>query len=166
VRQRGAATLVLLGADLSLRQHDLGSSFLGFLGGFLGRGRAYPRRLEQLCSFTRIARSRYPGCAVLWVIHFEPEAQNPMLELLDERHLAAALQREPADAILCGHTHESNLAKTFAGVPVFVCGTTTQHASAHGNTLHVLEVIVPAHASPPQFSCRAFRYDPAVGQFV
>jgi hypothetical protein len=115
---------------------------------------------------TRKARSRYPGCAILWVIHFEPEARESLLQLLDERHLATALRREPADAILCGHTHDSNRGKTFAGVPVFVCGTTTQHASAHGNTLHVLDVTVQARSGQPQFACRAFRYDAAVGQFV
>jgi hypothetical protein len=100
------------------------------------------------------------------VIHFEPEAQDSLLQLLDERHLAAALQQEPADAILCGHTHHSNPAKRFAGVPLFVCGTTTQHASPQGNTLHVLDVTVKSRSGPPQFSCRIFRYDPALGQFV
>src|SRR5207302_996246 len=117
VQQRGGQTLVVLGVDLSLRRHDLGSYPLGFLG----CGRAYPKRLEQLCSLTRQARSRYAGCAVLWVIHFEPAARNPLLELLDERHLATALKQDPADAILCGHTHDSNLARTYEGIPVFVC---------------------------------------------
>jgi 3',5'-cyclic AMP phosphodiesterase CpdA len=162
VRQRGGETLVLLGVDLSLRKHDLGSHPLGFLG----RGRAYRNRLARLSSLTQQARSRYPGCVVVWIIHFEPEAQNPLLGLLDERYLGAALQQTPADAILCGHTHESNSTKMFAGVPVFVCGTTTQHASMHGNTLHVLDVSVQTRSGSPQFSCRVFRYDPAVGQFV
>jgi 3',5'-cyclic AMP phosphodiesterase CpdA len=161
VRQRGGETLVLLGVDLSLRRHDVGSHPLGFLG----RGRAYSKRLASLCSLTRESRARYAGCAILWVIHFEPEAQAPLLALLDERRLVAALQQDPADAILCGHTHESNTAKRFAGVPVFVCGTTTQHASVHGNTLHVLDVTVQAPAMP-QFSARVFRYNPAIAQFV
>jgi hypothetical protein len=154
-------TLVLLGVDLSLRRHDMGSSVMGFLG----QGRAYPKRLAALSALTRQARSRFPGCAVLWVMHFEPAAVDPFLGLLDERHLIAALQQDPTDAIFCGHTHQSNYARAFAGVPVFVCGTTTQHASAHGNTLHVLDVNVQSR-SAPQFACRSYRYDPAVGQFV
>ncbi len=162
VRQRGGETLVLLGVDLSLRRHDMGSHPLGFLG----RGRAYRKRLGQLCFLTRQTRSQYHGCAVLWVIHFEPDVQNPLVQLLDERHLSAALQQDPADAILCGHTHDSNPGKTFAGVPVFVCGTTTQHASIHGNTLHALDVTVQSGSPRPQFSCRVFRYNPAIGQFV
>lgn len=100
VRQRGGETLVLLGADLTLRRHDLGSSPLGFLG----RGRAYLKRLAQLCSLTQQARTRYPGCAALWVIHFEPAAPDSWLQLLDERLQAAALQQNPVDGILCGHT--------------------------------------------------------------
>jgi 3',5'-cyclic AMP phosphodiesterase CpdA len=160
--QRSGATLVLLGVDFSLRRHDMGSGALGFLG----RGRVYRKRLDQLHSLTRQARSQSPGCAVLWVMHFEPEARNPLLALLDERRLIAVLQDQPADAILCGHTHASTLNKTFAGVPTFVCGTTTQHASIHGNTLHVLDVEVSSSATSPRFSCRVFRYDPAVGQFT
>ncbi len=161
VRQRGGETLVLLGADLSLRRHDMGSHPLGFLG----RGRAYRKCLRQLSLLTQQVRTEYRGCAVLWVIHFEPAASNHLLQLLDEHHLAAAIQQQPPDAILCGHTHRSNTAKVFCGIPVFVCGTTTQHASTHGNTLHALDVNLQSGLSP-QFSCKVFRYDPAVGQFA
>jgi predicted phosphodiesterase len=164
VRQRSGETLVLLGVDLTLHRHDMGSQHLPL--GFLGRGRAYRKRLKELCSLTHQSRRQYPGCAILWVIHFEPEAQNPWLRLLDERYLAAALQQEPADAILCGHTHESSPAKLFGSVPVFVCGTTTQHASVHGNSLLALDVTVQTGSPQPQFACQVFRYDPAVGQFV
>src|SRR5262249_11415513 len=162
VGQRGGETLILLGVDLSLRRHDVGSHPLGFLG----RGRAYRKRLRELCPLTAHARSQSPGCALLWVLHFEPAANDPLLALLDERYLVAAIREQPPDAILCGHTHASNVNKVFDGIPVYVCGTTTQHASVHGNTLHVLEANVQSGASPPQFSCTVFRYDPAVARFV
>jgi 3',5'-cyclic AMP phosphodiesterase CpdA len=167
VKQREMATLVLIGVDFSLRRSDVGGPFQGFpLLGFLGQGRAYPRRIQALQQATQTARTQYPGCTVLWVLHFEPDAANGNLALLDDQNLAAALrQDEGIAAILCGHTHVSNPVKVFAGTPVYVCGTTTQHASVHGNGFHVLEVNMQV-GTTTQITCRPYRYDPGAASFV
>jgi 3',5'-cyclic AMP phosphodiesterase CpdA len=163
--RRGGAELVLFGVDFSLRRSDGGSGFCGLPLGFLGQGRAYPRRLQALRQATQAARHQNPNVVGIWVMHFEPAAADPSLALLDDQRLAAVLRQEQVAAILCGHTHASNPNKHFAQTPVFVCGTTTQHASAHGNHFHLLDIDISA-GFPPQLTCRVFRYDPALGRFL
>src|SRR5262249_29959777 len=58
--------------------------------GHFGRGRVYDNRagnddrIQRLVDLTDQARAKYAPCAILWVIHFEPEAADTTLELRDE----------------------------------------------------------------------------------
>jgi 3',5'-cyclic AMP phosphodiesterase CpdA len=166
VGKREEATLVLLGVDFTLRASDLGGGLhFGFLLGFLGQGRVYPRRLQALRRETQHARRRFPGCAVVWVLHFEPDSPHSFLALLDDHLLANALTQEAVAAVLCGHTHRSDVAKRFANTPVFVCGTTTQHAAPFGNGFLLLEFTVQP-GQPTTITCRDYRYDAVTGRFA
>jgi 3',5'-cyclic AMP phosphodiesterase CpdA len=161
---RDGQTLILIGVDFSLRKSDLDGAVLGLPFGYLGRGRAYKQRIRQLTALTRKAKKQHPHSAILWVMHFEPNAADQSLTLLDEPLLAQAAQKEPVDALLCGHTHAANSKKKFAKIPLFVCGTTTQHASRHGNHFRVLEIdLVQGKA---QFQGTDFFYNAALGRFV
>ncbi|HEY7310583.1 MAG TPA: metallophosphoesterase [Gemmataceae bacterium] len=163
--QRRGAALALIGVDFSLRPRDAGSVYGGLpLLGFLGQGRIYAARLQRLRLLTRSVQQKYPGCTLLWGMHFEPSAADPSLALLDDHLLSQALQQERVAAILCGHTHAGRI-KDFAGTPVYVCGTTTQYASVQGNHFHVLEIDIRPSA-PARLKLISFRYDPASGQFI
>jgi 3',5'-cyclic AMP phosphodiesterase CpdA len=166
VKQRGEVTLALVGVDFTLRASDLGGGFhAGFLVGFLGQGRVYRHRLRALRQVTHSVRRQYPGCAVVWVMHFEPETRSPLLALLDDYLLANLLTREPVAAILCGHSHRSNASKQWMSTPVFVCGTTTQHRSRSGNSFFVLDfTLQPGY--PTTIACREYRYDARQARFV
>lgn len=86
--ERDGETLILIGVDFSLRASDLGGLVMGLPFGYLGRGRVYPKRLRQLRKLTRKAKEAHPQSALLWLLHFEPEATDPSLALLDEHLLA------------------------------------------------------------------------------
>lgn len=161
---KGDQALILIGFDFSLRASDLGGPVSGLPFGYLGRGRAFANRIKQLRTLTRKAKQKYPASALLWVLHFEPATTQQALNLLDEQRLEHAIRSEPVDALLCGHTHRPAAQKIFGNVPVFVCGTTTQHASVHGNHFGVLDINLAQ--GKPQFSYREFFYDAASGDFI
>lgn len=161
---RGGAYLILVGVDLTLRTGDWRN--LPPLGHF-GQGRAYHDRIATLERVTLEVRARYPGaCTILWILHFDPDTKQGLLKVLDEGNLAQALRRQKISAILCGHTHQSQV-KRFTNVPVFVCGTTAQYVAPTGNLLHVLEIDATLDpAVPPAITLKRFRFDAAQKVFV
>lgn len=166
----GGVQFVLIGADFSLRAGDLGGAIYGMPLGFLGRGRVYPNRLQQLVALTQQQRRTFKDCVVIWVIHFEPDQANSSLELLDEQLVAQALHQldragVEVDAILCGHTHETNVNKIFGNANVYVSGTATQYASLSGNGFLVLDI--DYHSSTNlTITPTTYRYDSARGVFA
>jgi 3',5'-cyclic AMP phosphodiesterase CpdA len=156
------ATLVLVGADLTLDAGDSGD-WAGV--GHLGRGRAYPRRVARLLQLTEQAQARHGPCVVLWVIHFEPRAQDELLSLLDEQALASALRRTDVAAVLCGHTHLQSREKRFADTRFFVCGTSTQHYAPVGNYLQLIEIdVAPGSARPMRIDFTSYSFQRRPGQ--
>lgn len=164
ILSRGGASLILVGADLTLQRNDDGDLF--FIGRF-GRGRVTERVIAQLVSETQLARKDYPTSAVIWVLHFEPSAEDLTLRLCDSHGLLAdAVRQSQPTAILCGHTHLPSRQVDFAGVPVFICGTTSQCYAPHGNFLQAIYVRVdPAQRIAPQVSFQPFAYDHRHGFF-
>jgi hypothetical protein len=95
----------------------------------------------------------------LWVIHFEPEAQDQLLALLDDDELAVSLARAGVAGVLCGHTHLQCRHKKFAGSSIYVCGTTSQYFAPEGNYLQIIDVEVNPGAPPPvTIDFRPFRF--------
>ena len=131
------ARVRVIAADFSLLPGDDGDRPLI---GWLGRGRVRQVVVDELIAQTRAAKAG--GYDVLWLFHFEPDAEDASLMLLDAESLHYAMMR-PNEAmplaVLCGHTHEPSRVKTFAGVPVFCCGSASQRADC-GNWLNIIEV--------------------------
>src|SRR5207245_2747407 len=126
--------------------------------GYLGRGLVTSRVVSALVAETLRAQDEWAGCAVLWILHFEPAAGDNLLRLHDPQGLLATAiaQTQPA-GLLCGHTHLASRQDMFAGVPVFVCGSTTQWYAPHGNYLQVVTVEVdPSGHAAPQVSFQSF----------
>jgi hypothetical protein len=158
-----AAPVVMIGADFTLRP---GARTLWPIVGRFGFGQAYPEVVEQLMELTREVSAMAPGTPILWSIHFDPgKPVSYFLRLLDAEHLSDVVPEAlglGVEAMLCGHTHASTLPgdpagfpKAFFGMPVLVCGTTTQSHSAKRNYLHVLEL------DDDTLTLMAFCYDPA-----
>jgi hypothetical protein len=164
---RVSAPIVLIGADFTLPRGDWGESiFGGVLPGYLGQGRIPDGdtvdALSALRDATQRARTHTPDCAVIWVIHFEPQAPDH-LKLLGEDRLKRAICDDKVAAMLCGHSHRSQTSKTFAGVPVYVCGTTTEHQPLANNSFHLVEIDVATQGPPSPNRVTSFRYDPGIG---
>ena len=151
--RKGQSTLVLIGADFTLRADELGEGPWGYLG----QGRAYVEPISKLCQLTQNARKRDPDAIVLWVIHFDPTVENGSLRLLDKDNFRAAVQRERIAAVLCGHMHRNY--DTLAGATVYVCGTTTQEYAPDGNFLNLIEIEVPAGSHAPTIRVLTFMLD-------
>lgn len=169
---RTGVTLVLLGADFTLRPSDLGGSGpsalisalpLFFSVWHYGRGRVYDEPLGRLRDLTRKVRQEAQPCVVLWAVHFEPETTNTGLELLGDQLLVQAAAEEHVPAILCGHTHRSRVRALAGGITTaYVCGTTAQYyvGPHNANAIHVLDIDTPADCSaPPTITCRRYTYD-------
>jgi 3',5'-cyclic AMP phosphodiesterase CpdA len=159
---RHGAALAVIGADFCLGDGDAGGLVVY---GHLGRGRVYDNLAHQLVEQSARARAENPACAVVWAIHFEPEAGEDSLALYDpEGRLAGAVAEARPAAILCGHTHLESQRKAFAGVDglVCLCGTTTQWHAPYGNYLQVIEVEVDeTGAAAPAVALRKFRFEQA-----
>jgi 3',5'-cyclic AMP phosphodiesterase CpdA len=157
--QRDGARLVVLGADFSLAAGDDAGLKLY---GHLGRGHVRQAVTDALLAATNQARADDPAAAVIWVIHFEPNADDSSLALYDPDNLLADATRaaRPA-AILCGHTHLVCMPKDFAEVAglMHLCGTTTQWFAPHGNFFQIMEVEVdPADPASAAVRFRPFQF--------
>jgi 3',5'-cyclic AMP phosphodiesterase CpdA len=153
--------LALIGVDFTLAKNDLGEPIgpHGLVPGYLGQGRVYRGRLENLVRITQAVREKCPECAVIWAIHFNPVSGDDALRLLDAtgRFTQAVTDNEVA-AILCGHTHYSGR-YSFAGTDVWSCGTTTQHQPAFDNHLHYIEfTFAPGQPRRPAIRVIRFSY--------
>lgn len=153
--RRGGAALALVGVDLTLASGDRGS------GPYFGQGRAYRHRMEALGDVTWAIQRAYPKCAVVWVIHFRPNAAWP-LQLLDMENLEEAVGNFHPAAIICGHTHDLDQFD-LRGTPVWVCGTTTQRYAPDGNWLQVIQVDVDPELGATSFKVVPYRYVPEDG---
>jgi 3',5'-cyclic AMP phosphodiesterase CpdA len=71
----------------------------------LGQGRVYPEILKNLKSRTLMLRTKYPGIALNWVVHFAPYDCGLGLRLIDWPEVTAAATDLEVLTILCGHTH-------------------------------------------------------------
>ena len=178
-RTRQGMTLVLLGADFTLRPGDLGgvgpTTFVSawtslFSIWHYGRGRVYDGTLQALRTLTQKVRQECQPCVVLWVVHFEPESTKAGLELLDDQLLVQAATEEQVPAIFCGHTHQSRLRPLAGGASTaYVCGTTTQFyvQPPDTNAVHMLQIDVPDDSpAQPVITCQRYAYDPIRKGFV
>jgi hypothetical protein len=176
---KDGVSLVLLGADFTLRPGDLGDGGSVWFGpswpGLLsvwhyGRGRVYDEPLQALQALTRKARKESSSCVVLWVVHFEPDSGRRELELLDDHRLVQAAAEEHVPIILCGHTHHSRVRPLAGGVSAaYVCGTTTQYyvRPPDTNALHILEIDTTENpAAPPAVNCFRYAYNPVRKTFL
>jgi predicted MPP superfamily phosphohydrolase len=157
--------LALIGVDFTLAKNDLGEA-VGphkLIPGYLGQGRVYRGRLQDLIRITASVRQTNPDCAVVWVLHFEPASADDSLQLLDPAgRFAQAIQGNNVAAILCGHTHDS-ASKKFGGTGVWTCGTTTQHRIRFDNHLHYVQFAFnpkSPHRPTIQVTKFSYLYDP------
>jgi 3',5'-cyclic AMP phosphodiesterase CpdA len=122
--------VTVIGADFTLQAGDYGEGPFGHLG----QGRVRQELVDELVRQSDLGTF----AIVIWAIHFEPDAGDAALALLDDDLLIAECTNEPT-AIICGHTHKASRVKTFSGIPVLCCGTTLQE-SQYGNWINILEI--------------------------
>lgn len=126
-------TLLVLGADFCLAQHD-GANDCGKLPfcAHFARGRVCHIAVGELLTQTGEFKHYNPCSAVVWAVHFEPKMGFDPHCLLDEDILAKALKHaaptQRPDLILTGHTHSTCRTLELEGVPVLTCGTACQAA--------------------------------------
>jgi predicted phosphodiesterase len=165
--KRQGRELVLLGADFCLRPGDTNprENLIDVPFDHLGRGKVYLPVIRELVTQTKLVRERDPEALIVWAIHFEPKAQEKVLELVREELLQSAIETSPPTAILCGHTHRKSRVKRFAGADVVCCGTTTQYYTRDGYFLNIVEL--EAHPGQlPEVLLRGFQFDENVHEFV
>jgi hypothetical protein len=159
---RDGVTLALVGADFSLKKGEEGAGRLGYLG----QGRAHPALADRLVAKTLELRRSSSPCHVLWVLHFDPDAADPRLRLLDSENLKRAVEAAKIPTILCGHVHESGT-KLFAGAQVHIAGTATQFFTQLGNSIHVVDVeAAPDTTKQPTVAVRSCVYEGKKEGFV
>jgi predicted phosphodiesterase len=153
--------LVLLACDLTLSADEVWP-----LWNFWGKGKAYPRRIEELIDRTRIIQLEQPAVAVMWAVHFPPrfEGVSSFLELMDEELLVEAAQRAGVGYLLCGHTHKPNYYVIDRDLYVHCAGSATQRGR-QPNTMHQLDIYIE-RGSIERFVCSSLTYDQARGQFI
>ncbi len=158
VGQRDKATAVLIAADFTLPPSDEGCAKWGRFG----QGDVTLPTLTRLVELTTQVRTRYPGCVVLWMVHFDPEARDPNLTLCHSDLLKTTVTSQAPAAILCGHTHLVPVAKDLGSTQVLVSGTTAQFYAPHGNYLQIVEINVEPNL-PPAITYVPYRYDSGAG---
>lgn len=158
--------LLILGADFSLHWYDWGTTLP--VPGFLGQGRAYQPVIDELVRMTQERHDRDAECVILWAIHFEPKTEHRSLELLDEKKLENAVNQfdPPIDAILCGHSHNTDTSKLLGVTPVFVSGTVAERSR---ETFPVREFLLLTIDQEPneraEVKAQTYRYDHRVKEF-
>lgn len=151
--------LAVLAADFTLAEDDFDTITRRFQ--HFGCGRVYDERLHELERRTRELRDQ--GAAVAWAVHFTPSSGDPNLALLEDELLMQAASDRGVSVVLCGHTHASKPLHEVGGVPVAVCGTTTQDHSPQGNFLHVLKIDLPSAGGAARLELERFRFDDLTG---
>jgi predicted phosphodiesterase len=152
IGREAGTTLIVIGADLTLREGDTGNIPFGYLG----CGRASVDIMEDLAAETRWIRTTHRPTFVVWAVHFPPGAPRT-LELVDGQRLLeyAAMSGVRPDAILCGHTHAAGNTAT-SGIPVITCSTTTQASRNETRELQIIRFI--ESEAPP--TIERWAYDP------
>jgi hypothetical protein len=167
VDHQSGEKLIVIGVDFTLSAGDLGNLYLDFLA----QGRAYQSRVDTLLAETQKVIHQHQGSAILWAMHFPPRKDIVLHELLEAYRLEAALQTlsrsqqpHPVLALLCGHLHFLDATTQCAGIPVFICGTTTQHMpfpvrlAVKDNSLQVMRVETFAGKRPAVITVYPYRY--------
>jgi len=152
--RKAESTLVILGADLTLRPGEIGEGPWGYLA----QGRAYRDTLTRLRDITESARRRDPLAIVVWVIHFDPTVEDGAHALLDSHHFREAVEQQQVPTVLCGHVHY-NYSTPFATANLYVCGTTTQHYAPWGNRLNLIEIDVSEASNSATIQSIPFWFD-------
>jgi 3',5'-cyclic AMP phosphodiesterase CpdA len=157
--QANGASLCILGIDCSLSANDFPSPPFGHLA----RGRV----TDQILNEIRQAHAQLPGSgAVLWVVHWPPEFAPPVWlhDLINENALIQLGAALGVSLIVSGHTHRHAVYRTSSGIPVVCCGSTSQFAVGHGNTLQ--EIAVDVQGSQATVDVNTWTYDANAVRFV
>lgn len=165
---RGSRTLLVLGADFSLRRGDKGERFWCIAGRY-GQGKVYDDPIKELRSLTHLWRQHFANsgddrnAAILWAVHFDPFTTDATLQLLESGELARAAADDGIRAILCGHTHESKVKPLSQKTAVYACGSTTQSHSPQGNDCQIIQIELADDPTrdPDTIRVTWYRYDSA-----
>jgi predicted phosphodiesterase len=164
--RRGNWVVHVVKADFTLHRGDGGQRFY-WLPGWFGQGRVDQTTLDQLVAATNRARNdieqRHWKPVTLWAIHFDPLTMDQKLLLLESEKLVHAATNLKVTAVLCGHTHESNLKPLAQTTFVYACGTTAQAYSPHWDCQAIEVETDDGGTSPPQVRIQWYRY--GNGQF-
>lgn len=163
--ERDGRPLIIIGADLTLREGDFGT---GSKYAHFGQGHAYEERLRDLAARTRDAQQEHENAAVIWAVHFAPRypSIDRGLALLESDRLLTLAEELGVSHILCGHTHTPKVYSSgaFPSVEVHCAGTATHAACGSGNWIHLYAIEVDADGA--FISEERFQLDAGEGAFM
>jgi len=150
ILKKGQSALVIVLADLALKDIWAGDGFLGWVG----QGKALEAVTREIVRTTRVALARAGGAglnaAALWAVHFPPlfPEIKPSLDLLQSDLLLEAARSCGVSLLLAGHTHiaaaysiPAPKASGGVGGTTIHCSGATTGISSHGRySLSVLDV--------------------------
>jgi predicted phosphodiesterase len=147
----GSDNLSFVGIDCSLDANDVGDVPFGHLA----QGRVPP----NFQGAVHRVHAQLPAGAIAWLVHWPAEFQTFSYghNLIGEAELLRVARAEGVAFILSGHTHETRAYRTTANIPVFCCGSTSQHVVAGGNDLLELKVTVAGRSAT--VNAAQWRYD-------
>lgn len=121
------AVIVVICADFTLS--DVRQQALPPIG-YLGEGLADESTISQLIEATNQVRDFFPGCAVVWSIHFCPidSVTARLLRLQNGHSVIQAARKSGVEHIFCGHVHE-DIKEEAEGVHIYSCASTTAASS-------------------------------------